>query len=124
MPRMPVPPKGQQQTGNLRMGSTPDQPKGVQRQDREFLPSFVGERDMKPDAYEISWHRQSLKDNVLDYSPCRAEDGDSEPMFKLSTIRKWLEECSEEMWSIGMNTQGGSNDKYLAMIALKLEELK
>lgn len=46
---MPVPPKGQQQTGNLRMGSTPDQPKGVQRQDREFLPSFVGERDMTPE---------------------------------------------------------------------------
>lgn len=78
---------------------------------------------MKPDAYEISWHRQSLKDNVLDYSPCRAEDGDSEPMFKLSTIRKWLLECSDEMWSTGMDTMGGTDDKYRAMIALKLEEL-
>jgi hypothetical protein len=49
---------------------------------------------------------------------------DGERVYTESEIRKWLSECSEEMWRIGMNTEGGTDDKYRAMIALKLEELK
>ena len=78
---------------------------------------------MKPDAFEIHWHGQSDKDNVVSYDPCHDDDGTSKPLYSAATIRKWLLECSDEMWSTGMDTMGGTDDKYRAMIALKLEEL-
>lgn len=49
---------------------------------------------------------------------------DGERVYTESEIRKWLAECSEKMWRIGMNAEGGTDDKYRAMIAAKLQELE
>ena len=73
------------------------------------------QRDMKPDA----WRDQT-------YGNLHNQDwGGATPLYSAATIRKWLlERPNDQMWYTGMNTDGGTDDKYIAMIALKLEELK
>jgi hypothetical protein len=73
---------------------------------------------MKPDA----WTKRVQDGGV--YFDEYEVDSTWTPLYSAATIRKWLSECTEEMWRIGMNTEGGTDDKYRAMIAVKLKELE
>ena len=77
---------------------------------------------MKPDAF---LHVTKYGDQMLAF---KHDDNthwkDAQPLYSAATIRKAMEECTEEMWQVGMNTEGGTDDKYRAMIAAKLKELE
>ena len=75
---------------------------------------------MKPDAWTLKTGHGT---SVVQVKPACEVDL-WEPLYSAATIRKWLSECSDEMWRIGINTEGGTDDKYRAMIAVKLAELE
>ena len=76
---------------------------------------------MKPDA----WMRAQWGVEHLIFTAVKpSEEIAWEPLYSAAKIRKWLSECTEEMWQVGMNTEGGTDDKYRAMIAARIAELE
>ena len=79
---------------------------------------------MKPSGYFDVYQATDGTPSYIQIKPELA-DKTSVKLYPAADIKAWLmEPVTEEMWQVGMNTEGGTDDKYRAMLAAKLEELK
>jgi hypothetical protein len=79
---------------------------------------------MKPSGYFDVYEGNDGTPSYVQIKP-KLADKTSVKLYSAADINAWLmEPVTEEMWQVGMNTEGGTDDKYRAMLAAKLEELK